>query len=304
MKHDNFSDKPEDLRRLAELDPAHEHPLPANSARQKIFERITDADRRVTDAGRRADAKSLDLGRRRAPIAYPLRLALAAVAAVAVAALIVLLPFGVETSTSAFATWTPVPGKISADMNQVLDSYCENPSNDPDGPGTYIPPCEIVAKEQRGEVGFAAAQTDRGSLRTAIYVEGEKVLSSFASSPDLTEELGSSEVHTVSRAASVPSSNASDELAEQDRLLVTTVIGLVGSNVEEIEIAVNPKVADPTDSEMFPVQATVEGGVFAAWWPGKEEIAYEPKNGLVLNVTLANGEVIKNVPMFDYLEQD
>jgi len=297
VKPDIFSDKPEDLRRLAELDPAAEHTLPSDSTRQKIFERITTSDRP-------ADAKPLDLGRRRAPFAHPLRWALAAVAAVAVAALIVIAPFGAETSTSAFATWTPVPGKISADMNQVLDSYCENPSTDPDGPGTYIPPCEIVAKEQRGEVGFVAAETAGGGLKTRIYIDGQEALSSHSSGKPVGT-LAPEEVRLDMQAgrASLEDYENFGDLDHPERI-VTTIIGHVGSEVASVEIAVNAEISDPNESEMFPVQATVENGIIAAWWPAKEKIAIHPNDGLVFNVTLKNGEVISNVPRFSHHDED
>ncbi|GEM_PF-4036562 len=280
----------EDLRELAALDPAA-ITSSAGLDKQKILARVT------------TNRPSTDLRRGRSRFVHPLRFVGVAAVAAALAALFIIAPFGSKDSVSAFATWTPIPRAISPDMDRILDGYCDTPRPHAEETGTTSK-CEIVAKEQRGEVGFVAARTATGSLKTAIFVGEKKVLGSVAQAPDPSDELKSEEVHTVTRAASTPLPDEPHEVAEHSRLLVTTLIGLVGSNVTAVEIAVNPEISDPAASEMFPVQATVENGMFAAWWPGKEEIAYEPENGLVFNVTLTSGEVLKNVPIFAYYEED
>lgn len=285
-KRVEFAD--EDLCQLAALDPAREISTSAQQ-QQAVLVRV------------KSDQSPDTFGRRRSPLAHPLRWAGVAAVAATLAALFIIAPFGSQDSGSAFATWTPVPTKISPDMDHVLSSFCNTPRPHAEETG-IADECEILAKEQRGKVGFVAARTPTGSLKTAVFVGEDEVLRSRSPAPTKAQEPADDEAKALIRAGSVPLPDSSREVTVETDRLVTTIIGLAGSEVAAVEIAVNPEVSDPADSQMFPVQATVENGVFAAWWPAKEEIAYTPENAVVLNVTLNSGEVINNVPIFEWYE--
>lgn len=269
----------EDLHYLGALDPA-EYPSGLGRGKQEIFARII------------GELNRSDLGQSRSSVSHSFRwLAVAAIAALLVAILLI-VPFGDDDRRSAFATWTAVPGAVSTEMNHVLDSFCdvsrphvEETSSTGD--------CEIVAKEQRGDLGFVAARTASGLLRTAIFLGEDSFLKSVGRTTVQPETLEPNEIKPAFMSSSTGTRDS--KRGEREVLRATTLIGAVGADVIGVEIIGKHELDGIGRSGTFSVRATVENGYFAAWWPTEEGLIGDRDEDLIFNLTLRSGEVLRGV---------
>lgn len=183
----------------------------------------------------------------------------ALVPAVAAASAVV---FAVSTSTatSALATWTAVPTKPSSQVAAAAASSCKESA-----PAEAAP--TII--EQRGTVAMVLL-VDQSWTAACVWSDVDQ--SSVAGS---IEELGPSPT-----GGDVTITTQLSTWSDVDGAW-TAIHGRVGPDVAEVVV---------TRDSGEPVTATVDGGRFAAWWPGNAaaaSVAPYGVDGTALPVALA-----------------
>jgi hypothetical protein len=174
-----------------------------------------------------------------------------AVAAVALGALLLAMPIGGGMSGStlaperAFASWTPEPAPVPADVLADAKARCDAA----DSRGAGLP---LAATEQRGKYTLIF-RADGG--KRAVCIAGPEdellVLTPGPAADPPREDLPPTFFPITEMVFPGPGNPMADRIG--------LVAGRVGSNVAEVTIH---------SSEAKPVAATISRGYFVAWWPG------------------------------------
>ncbi len=207
----------------------------------------------------------------------------AAAAAVAVG-LVAVSPW--SAPEQAFATWTVAPQEVPAAVAGELGAECTNETVR-DALGQ-----EVVLAEERGRISFVVTATPGGTatpdrLRYCLLVDG-----SF---------------HTVGGGSVSPALGGLADVAETEARAViggasgigddaySAILGVAGEDVVAVDVHPRGRVLEPgalpAGAPPESVAASIEDGVFAAWFPGITE-------DLALTVHLADGTVQEDLPAF------
>ncbi|QGH70368.1 hypothetical protein [Pseudactinotalea sp. HY158] len=154
---------------------------------------------------------------------------------------------------SAFASWTPQPEPVLSQDALAAAHECAA-----GGDRGGVTPSSIPIAEQRGSVLFLLVEYPAG-LDLCLGPEGEVLAAGGFSRDAPPASLEPREVATL-----VLHTGGTGE----DTL--TTLVGRVGEKVTGIEIHERGPDLDPDALDEPPetINATVEHGFYAAWWPG------------------------------------
>jgi hypothetical protein len=206
-----------------------------------------------------------------------------AAASLAVGAMI--LPSGLGQNV-AFASWTPVPGKVPTPVLMKASAACIDQLRRMGEPVQGRPAQDqsvvtgdisVRVAEQRGDYVLVAVESANNATATCLSTTADPgrdlgitgVLPT-ASAP-ATEPLGANAIRTGGPSLQ---SDGPNGFAVQ--------LGEVGSAVKAVTIHDQGRT----------VQATVAGGRFAAWWPAGH---WTTASAITYDVTLNDGKVLNNV---------
>ncbi|MGI5239393.1 hypothetical protein [Dactylosporangium sp. CA-139066] len=225
-----------DLQQLAVLDPARGRmPTDMQWARSQAFiERVIAGE--VT--GRPAHQPL----QRRLLIGVTAAVAAGGAAAVAVPAL---LPGAAD---KAVASWTAVPSARTGE--QVLPQARACAGNDVGGSSSTVQPSDVLLAEQRGVATLLIMRKSSGTTVECLSV-GDDTLASMGLADNRPRPAPPAGVATLETMSS---------LGDGDSMW-SNIVGRVGPGVTGVEVRLdNGRI----------VQASVQAGWWAAWWPGPE----------------------------------
>jgi hypothetical protein len=225
-----------DLQQLAVLDPARGRvPTDMQRARSQAFiERVMAGE--VTRSAHRPMRRRLLVG------------VAAAVAAGGAAAVVVpaLLPGAAD---KAVASWTAVPSARTGE--QVLPQARACAGNDVGGGSSTVQPSDVLLAEQRGVATLLIMRKSSGTTVECLSV-GDDTLASMGLADDERPQLAP--------LAGVATLETMSSLGDGDSMW-SNIVGRVGPGVTGVEVRLdNGRI----------VQASVQAGWWAAWWPGPE----------------------------------
>ncbi|MEJ3656592.1 hypothetical protein WEH80_26855 [Actinomycetes bacterium KLBMP 9759] len=183
----------------------------------------------------------------------------------------------VEGERVTYASWTPVPETVHPQGRAKAGDACIAESGRPDA--------EVALAERRGEwIGVVATSHEPAVTTCLVHL------------PSDSEEVGDVSSATSGGEGAVPAHGQftdgaiSEFLNPNDQSYVSFNIGDVGAGVVGVTI---------TTADGHIVDATVEGGRFLAWWPGRAFGSSTEGNGgpapsLSYRITLDNGTVVDN----------
>jgi len=187
-------------------------------------------------------------------------------AAAAVAALALVAGY----SSSAFASYTPVPTAVQSAAAAELQDDCLASSTDRGGRVT------AAITERRGNFVFTLVATE------AAF--GNCLVLDPAATSTAGEEIGAttwgatSDLSTPAPDEASASWGATFQTSAGDSY--TSATGRMGANVTDVTIL-------PSDQDG--VQASTNAGYFTAWWPGR------PDSDLTLLLTMRDGSQVRQV---------
>jgi hypothetical protein len=164
----------------------------------------------------------------------------------------------------AYASWTPDPTPLPADLAQRIVAECV--------PAQERGAARVVIGETRGDYAFLNAVTPGWSRTCFRDQDGTVRESAIHADPVRTEQLGADGVELYSWS----------QLRTEEGY-VRLMAGNLGSQVVGVDIAVRGRDGGPTRT----VHASVRGGYFAAWYPEGAEEANT--NTTTLTLRLAGG---------------
>ncbi|WP_327002727.1 hypothetical protein OHA72_47790 [Dactylosporangium sp. NBC_01737] len=225
-----------DLQQLAVLDPARGRvPTDMQRARSQAFvERVM--------AGQVTGRSAHRPARR--------RLLAGAVVAVAAggAAAVVVPAFLPGDADKAVASWTAVPSTRTGE--QVLPQARACAGNDVGGTSSTVQPSDVLLAEQRGVATLLIMRKSSGTTVECLSV-GDDTLASMGLADDRPRPAPPSGVATLETMSS---------LGDGDSMW-SNIVGRVGPGVTGVQVRLdNGRV----------VEASVQAGWWAAWWPGPE----------------------------------
>lgn len=216
----------------------------------------------------------------------PRRRWLLAGAAAAVVTLAATTIPGLLPTTPAYGTWTATPIPVTGETRTKAVDACQKQLADsgrgwkgPERPKPLADTARTVLAEQRGQVILVSLVTDNDSTYTCAFDAERPDRVSMASGGIATEQTPVSPPLAAEQLRSFGwgySSEANWAFAD------TT--GRVGADVRAVTIHANGTTFD----------ATLEDGIFAAWWPAP--VRSEPMIiDVRFDVTLADGRVLTTV---------
>ncbi|WP_425309346.1 hypothetical protein AADG42_11410 [Ammonicoccus fulvus] len=213
---------------------------------------------------------------------------LAIPAAAAAFALVASLWPGFGSRGQAYASWTPTPIPVTGELRDKTTDACvtqlasvekDYPGQGPERPVAGVDTARILIAEQRGDYVFVAVATDVGANWSCLFE---------ARRPNYPISAGGGIPSAMSPA---PAPLAPEQLegggggmsGSREGSFASTQ-GRVGSDVRGVTIHAGGKT----------VEASVNDGTFAAWWPIED---FKPSlvDNITFDVTLSDGRVLTNV---------
>ena len=220
------------------------------------------------------------------------RWALAGAALVGVGAL-VLAP-GMVRDQTAFASWSATPTAVAPGPATVSAEDCrtthariatrrsQEGQSSPGSDRTGADTADVLLVERRGVWTFVVLGGAGGFEATCLLRDTP---GGRASSTGFS---GTLEAGTVASASNTVVTHGANAIVYDDSIL-REIIGRVGSNVASVVI---------NTREQGPVNASVHGGYFAAWWPGPPIVGVvgtDPQPTITL--ILKDGTTTADIPM-------
>jgi len=224
-----------DLKALAVLDPARDsEPTAQQWARSRAFVERTMAGEATRSSSRVTTRRWLTAGA-----------AAVAVGAVAVVAVPVLFPSAGE---QAVASWTAMPSARTGE--QVLPQARKCAANRTGGRSTTVHPADVLLAEQRGDATLLILRKETGITVECLLLGDDGLNAMPVAGP---EENPAPPVGSVSIEAMSSAGSGDKAMSE--------IIGLADPKVTGVQVRLD-------SGRIF--QASVRGGWWGAWWPGKQ----------------------------------